>query len=265
MMHLTIFRKIQVLWEENDASFTDCFLSFKRLAEQGPPTITVSDHEIVEVEVLDIYAVDDEEVCIQCRFEIPPCVRQDLPLTSEELANYGKTCIKWRLWPQWEDCCLDEYSSTWLTLSDNGKDILETSCYNERLTELVESELSCSNVSTITVLTEAAQSGPFMGDLVKAESVDEVISIARRVGFALDAQELLAFIKQFPGNSEIDPDLIQSTPIEGDVWLSCWKNTLSGYVNDLSLKFGIKIWIDDRVLDDGTRRLGMVVGGPLVA
>lgn len=267
-MYLTVCRKMQVLWEESDVSFTDCFLSLKRLAEQEPPIVTVADQEIVGAEVSDIYAIDDEEVCIQCRFEIPPCVMQDLPLTSEELANFGKTAINWQLWPQWHQCCLDEYSTTWLVLSDNGKDILETSCYSEKLTESGESELPSgpiNSVSTITVLSEAAQSAPFMGDLIKAESIDDVISISRGVGFMLDAQELLAFIMHYPGNSEIAPDSLRSTPMERDVWLSCWKNTLSGYVNDLSLKFGVKIWIEDRVLDDGIRRLGIVVGGPLAA
>lgn len=137
-MQLTICRKIQVLWEENDSSFIECFLSLRRLAENGPPTVTVAGDEAVEAEITDIYAMDDEEVCIQCRLEIPPSVAQELPLTRDELANFGKTCIKWKLWPNWDQCCLDEYSTTWLVLSDNGRDILETPYYYERLKDIGE-------------------------------------------------------------------------------------------------------------------------------
>lgn len=77
-----------------------------------------------------------------------------------------------------------------------------------------------------------------MGDLVKAECTDEGISTAHSLGFKLDAQELLALTMHYPGNSEIAPDSMPSTPMERDVWLSCWKNTFLSRRMILALSSG---------------------------
>ena len=129
-MELTFCRKVQILSEENNKSFSACFQQAKLSLEGKGYTLSVSGQDVSDSKITQIYPIDDEEICIKCRF--PFELEEPAPSNADELLDFAKSNIHWVI-DCAQDCCFDAYSTTWFELSDNGVPLFATSPYNENL------------------------------------------------------------------------------------------------------------------------------------